>query len=121
VPMPWSGDSPPFGFSDSADTWLPMPSDWATLTVEAEIDDADSALTLYRQAIEIRHRRADFSDLAVEFLTGPPDVVTFRCSDGLVCVLNAGTTPVALPDGALLIASALVDGALAADSAAWLR
>ena len=35
VPMPWAGDAPPFGFSDNADTWLPMPADWSTLTVEA--------------------------------------------------------------------------------------
>jgi alpha-glucosidase len=38
-----------------------------------------------------------------------------------VCVLNAGATAVALPDGELLIASALVDGELAGNSAAWLR
>jgi alpha-glucosidase len=121
VPMPWSGDTPPFGFSGSADTWLPMPSDWATLTVQAESDDPDSTLSLFRRAIEIRHRRADFSDVAVEFLVSAPDVVTFRCSDGLTCVLNAGAAAVALPDGELLIASAVVDGALAANSAAWLQ
>ncbi|MDT5075722.1 MAG: alpha-glucosidase [Mycobacterium sp.] len=121
VPMPWSGDAPPFGFSDSADTWLPMPPDWATLTVAAEDDDPDSTFSLFRRAIEIRHRRADFSDLTLEFLGGAPDVVTFRCGDGLVCVLNAGATAVALPDGELLIASALVDGELAGNSAAWLR
>jgi alpha-glucosidase len=119
--MPWSGDAPPFGFSENADTWLPMPEDWATLTVEAEGDDPGSTLSFYRQVIEIRHDRADFSDLAVEFVAGAPDVVTFRCSDGLVCVLNAGSTAVALPDGELLIASALVDGKLAPDAAAWLR
>ena len=121
VPMPWSGDAPPFGFSDNADTWLPMPADWATLTVEAQDDDPDSTLSLFRRAIEIRHRRTDFSELAVEFLDGPPDVVTFRCGDGLVCVLNAGSTAVPLPDGELLITSALVGDELAANSAAWLR
>jgi alpha-glucosidase len=98
-----------------------MPPDWATLTVAAEDDDPDSTLSLFRRAIEIRHRRADFSDLTLEFLGGAPDVVTFRCGDGLVCVLNAGATAVALPDGELLIASALVDGELAGNSAAWLR
>ena len=33
IPIPWRGDTPPFGFSTSADTWLPMPQEWATLTV----------------------------------------------------------------------------------------
>ena len=28
VPMPWSGDAPPFGFSTSDEVWLPVPSDW---------------------------------------------------------------------------------------------
>ena len=42
-------------------------------------------------------------------------------SDGLVCVLNAGSTPVPLPEGELLITSAPVDGELPANSAVWLR
>ena len=121
VPMPWSGRTPPFGFSDNSDTWLPMPSDWAALTVEAQSDDPDSTLALFRRAIAIRHRRTEVSHSKVEFLAGPPDVVTFRCSDGLVCVLNAGSTPVPLPEGELLITSAPVDGELPANSAVWLR
>ena len=36
IPIPWSGDTPPFGFSTSPDTWLPMPPEWATLTVEKQ-------------------------------------------------------------------------------------
>ena len=56
VPMPWSGDSPPFGFSDTADTWLPMPPDWSGLTVEAQDGVAGSTLSLFRRAIELRHR-----------------------------------------------------------------
>ncbi len=31
VPMPWSGDAPPFGFSSSTGTWLPMPAEWAAI------------------------------------------------------------------------------------------
>jgi alpha-glucosidase len=121
VPMPWSGDVPPFGFSDNADTWLPIPADWATLTVEAQDEDPHSTLSLFRRAIAIRHHRTDINDFAVEFVTGPPDVVTFRCGDGLVCVLNAGATAVPLPEGELLIASGIEGGRLAANSAAWLR
>jgi alpha-glucosidase len=121
VPMPWAGEAPPFGFSDDTDTWLPMPADWTTLTVEAQENDPDSTLSLFRRAIEIRHRRTDFSSLTLEFVEGGSDVVAFRCSDGLTCVLNAGSVTVPLPGGELLIASALVEGELAANSAAWLR
>jgi alpha-glucosidase len=39
----------------------------------------------------------------------------------VVCVLNAGTHPIPLPDGELLIASQLlVDGKLPPDAAAWI-
>jgi len=49
-------------------------------------------------------------------------VLAFRGADGVTCVLNAGTRPVPLPDGELLIASeALLDGALPPDAAAWIR
>jgi alpha-glucosidase len=41
VPMPWSGESPPFGFSSASSTWLPMPSGWRSLTVEAQDEDPD--------------------------------------------------------------------------------
>ena len=39
VPLPWSGDEPPFGFSPAgaqAEPWLPQPGHWADLTVEAQ-------------------------------------------------------------------------------------
>ncbi len=99
VPMPWNGAEPPFGFSDVADTWLPIPADWATVTVEAQDGDPGSTLTFFQQAIELRHGRADFSDLSLEFLDLGSDVVAFRGGDGVACVLNAGAEPVALPEG----------------------
>ena len=37
VPVPWDGDAPPFGFSANPDTWLPIPPEWATLTVEKQL------------------------------------------------------------------------------------
>jgi alpha-glucosidase len=121
VPMPWSDDTPPFGFSSTADTWLPMPADWSTLTVEAQDGDPDSTLTLFRSAIELRHGRGELGS-NVHWLDMPHGVLAFRGTDGLTCVLNTGSDPVALPAGELLIASApLVDGALAPDAAAWLR
>ena len=54
VPMPWEGDAPPFGFSANPDTWLPIPPEWAALTVEAQLARPDSTLSFYRRAIELR-------------------------------------------------------------------
>ncbi|OBH19241.1 glycoside hydrolase family 13 protein [Mycolicibacter terrae] len=119
VPVPWSGDAPPFGFSDNPDTWLPMPRDWAPLTVERQRGDAGSALTLYQQAIALRREHVGFGS-RVEWLPAPADVVMFRCG-GLVCALNAGDQPVARPEGQLILASApAADGVLPANAAAWL-
>lgn len=119
VPLPWSGDAPPFGFSDDPDTWLPMPSDWASLTVQRQLDDADSTLSLYRRALEIRREKAGF-DAGLQWLPAPEGAVVFRRGT-LVCVLNTGSQPVALPDGELLLSSApTVDDLLPPNAAAWL-
>ena len=42
VPMPWSGSNTPYGWSTNANTWLPMPSNWAEWTVESEQNDSSS-------------------------------------------------------------------------------
>jgi alpha-glucosidase len=121
VPIPWSGDAPPFGFSESTAAWLPMPPEWAAVTVAAQEHDPDSTLGLFRRAIELRHERQSIGG-AVEFLDSPPDVVILRGDDGVTCVLNAGPSPVPLPRGDLLIASAaVVDGELPPAAAAWVR
>ncbi len=121
VPMPWAGDTPPFGFSTCADTWLPMPADWAALTVEKQLTDGGSTLTFFRRALELRGTRAEFDGAGIEWLSGRRDVLMFKRPAGLVCVLNAGRRRVALPDGELLLASApLVDGELPSNAAAWL-
>jgi alpha-glucosidase len=121
VPVPWEGDTPPFGFSDNPDTWLPLPPDWAALTVEKQCDDPASTLSLYRRAIELRRDRSEFDGTTIEWLDSPADSLAFRLSGGLVCVLNAGSRAVPLPIGEVLLASdELVDGALPPDTAAWL-
>lgn len=121
VPMPWAGEAPPFGFSTNTDTWLPIPPEWAALTVEKQVDDPNSTLSFFRRAIEIRRTRDEFEGRAVSWLDSPADSVAFRRDGGLVCVLNAGDAAIALPDGEVLLASGpLVDGKLPPNTAAWL-
>jgi len=121
VPMPWSGDTPPFGFSTNADTWLPIPEDWAALTVDRQSADPESTLSFFRKALELRSARAEFDGGEIEWLTAPRDALIFRRgAEGLVCALNAGRRPVALPPGELILASAPLEGGkLPPDSAAW--
>ena len=122
VPIPWEGTEPPFGFSTSADTWLPMPADWVPFTVEAQLEDVGSTLSLYRQAIELRFAREEFSGDTIEWYGAPEGCLAFRRSGGhLICALNTSDAPVPLPPGSLLLTSyPLIDGLLPPNSAAWL-
>ncbi|WP_020107217.1 glycoside hydrolase family 13 protein [Nocardia sp. 348MFTsu5.1] len=122
VPLPWEGTTPPFAFSSNPDTWLPIPAEWAALTVETQLEDVNSTLSLYRQAIEYRKTRPEFAGEAIEWYGAPAGCLAFRRSLGkLVCALNAGPEPIGLPPGEVLLSSApLVDGKLPPNAAAWL-
>jgi alpha-glucosidase len=120
VPMPWAGDTPPFGFSSNSDTWLPMPAEWDALTVERQLADPDSTLVFFRTILQLRHTRFHYTDYDVEWLQLRDDTLAFL-SGGVLCVLNTGSTALPLPAGELLTASTpLVDAMLAPDSAAWI-
>jgi alpha-glucosidase len=117
VPLPWSGSEPPFGFTTGT-PWLPMPADWAALTAAAEQADPDSTLSLYRAALRLRR---SLPDEAITWLAAPDGALAFRRGDVQVW-LNAGESPVPLPAGKLLLASAPGIGReLPPDAAAWVR
>ena len=122
VPIPWSGDAPPFGFSTNADTWLPMPADWEALTVEKQRANPDSTLSFYRRALELRRERTEFDGGEFEWLAATPELLIFERNGGaLVCALNFDRRPMVLPPGEVILASApLVDGKLPPDAAVWL-
>ena len=122
VPMPWSGEKPPYEFTTSAKTWLPVPDSWADLTVEAQLEDPDSTLSLYRRALELRHDHTGFGGPGLEWFTGPEGCLAFRRPGGLLCALNASAEAVPMPPGQILLASGPVgeDGALPPDTAVWL-
>ena len=121
VPMPWEGTSPPFGFTTAAQAWLPQPQEWAALTVEAQLSEEDSTLSLYRRAIRLRHERQEITGDEIAWYDSPPGCLAFGRTGGLTCVLNAGTEPVMLPAGTVLVSSApIVDGHLPPNCAAWL-
>lgn len=122
VPLPWSGTAPPFGFSSSPDTWLPMPADWASLTVDKQDADPGSTLAFFRVALGLRRQRSEFDGDELQWLSASADGLAFRrTAGGLICALNTGDRPMPLPSGEVILASApLVDGRLPTDTAAWL-
>jgi alpha-glucosidase len=124
VPIPWSGDRPPYGFSPdgAARPWLDPPNDWAALSVDAERDDPSSMLSLYREAIRLR-RTAPWGDAtSVSWLDRANGAFAFARGDRFVCLVNFGPDPVPLPRGSevLLASGALEGGAVSADTAVWL-
>jgi alpha-glucosidase len=131
VPIPWSGDAPPFGFGPGeGQPWLPQPADWAALTVEKEAADPSSMLALYRAALELRHDRPELGDGTMTWIDmdgsiASGGVLAFRRDPGFVCVVNVGDDPAPLPDavrgGALLLSSDPLppDGRIPGATSAW--
>ncbi|MFD1825797.1 glycoside hydrolase family 13 protein [Mumia zhuanghuii] len=132
VPLPWSGQAPPFGFSPDSPqpvrTWLPQPGWFRDYTVEHESHDPFSTLSFMRYAIARRRGLVDRLSHELEMLDRGDDVVAFRRAGvdgapGLVCVVNCGTVDVPVDDlgTAVVLSSALAEGTgqLLPDSAAW--
>ncbi|HEU5425585.1 MAG TPA: glycoside hydrolase family 13 protein [Actinocrinis sp.] len=150
VPLPWSGQEPPFGFSvttvtapatgmDAAaivEPWLPQPKAWKDVTVETQAGDPDSMLELYRTALALRRNSTQLGDGPLTWLSAPDGVLAFARDAGadadddagastdpsFICVVNLSGGPVDLPvDGAVVLCSgSLESGMLPNDTAVWL-
>jgi len=124
VPLPWSGAESPYGFgTDGAHVpWLPQPSDWASLTVEAQERDPASMLALYRAAIALRRGSGDLATEALAWLDLGADVLAFRRGEHTASLTNFGPVPITLPAhrGVVLSSAPLEEGALPPDTTVWL-
>ncbi len=100
IPLPWSGDVPPFGFTAGTSTWLPQPQEWAGVTAQRQQDDPDSPLALFRAALAIRRSHEALGDGGLTWLEAPPDVLAFTREPGFVCVVNLGKRDVVAPEAA---------------------
>jgi alpha-glucosidase len=133
VPLPWSGNEPPFGFSPrsaTAPTWLPQPACWSKLTVEHQQQDPSSMLSLYCSALDIRHREAALLGSDLSWQDAAEGVLSFVRGTDFGCVVNLSGAPIALPRhrSVLLASTELVvkhggpgNRMLPADGAVWLR
>jgi alpha-glucosidase len=128
VPLPWSGDRPPYGFTTAGpdDTWLPQPDGWAPHTVSAQSQDPDSTLALYRAALRLRRAHpAPDPTAPPHWYSAPGDNhLAFR-RGRLTCVVNLGERPLRWTalglTGRPVLASGPTDGdRLPPDTALWL-
>ncbi|GAA4616110.1 glycoside hydrolase family 13 protein [Actinoallomurus liliacearum] len=124
VPIPWSGDTAPYGFGpDGSTPWLPQPESWKGLTADAEAGDPASTLELYRAALRLRHEHAALGDGDLTWDDDAPEgVLRFTRAPGFACVVNLSGAPQELPaDAEVLLASGPLDGGLLpTETAVWL-
>jgi alpha-glucosidase len=125
VPVPWSGDEPPYGFSPEGTTappWLPQPDDWSPLTVESQAGVEGSMLELYRSALALRRASSALGDGTLTWLELPEGCLGFTREPDFACVVNVAGEPVDLPGGydVLLASDELVDGRLLPATSVWL-
>jgi alpha-glucosidase len=123
VPMPWSGGPPAYGFSSSRETWLPMPAGWEGLTVEAQLADDASTLSLYRRALAARRATPGLGGDDFEWLDAPHGGLTYRRGAELVVASNLSDDPIERAPGEVLLASGPLDadGGLPPRTTVWLR
>jgi alpha-glucosidase len=97
VPIPWSGDRPPFGFTTASAAWLPQPPAWAALTAEHQDADPTSMLALYRRALVLRRQLPALGDGVLEWLPAGEQALAFTREPGFACVVNLGPEPLPSP------------------------
>ena len=128
VPIPWSGDAPPYGFSPpdaSAPPWLPQPASWRGQTAADQSGRPDSMLELYRAALALRREHPALGDGTLEWADAPQGALQFTREPGFACLVVLEGEPVAVPDGweVVLASGPLGDDGrtVPSDTAVWLR
>ncbi|RLV08421.1 alpha-glucosidase [Streptomyces griseocarneus] len=123
VPIPWSGESAPYGFGPGG-SWLPQPEQWRELSVAAQSGDPRSTLELYRSALTLRRELAGLGDGEMRWLDAPEGVLALS-RPGFVCMLNTLGREVELPvPGRPVLATAALEFVggtvrLPSDSCVW--
>ncbi|SFP97126.1 alpha-glucosidase [Amycolatopsis arida] len=107
TPMPWGPPStagPDAGFS-TAEPWLPIGATAEQLNVAAELRDASSMLTLYRDLLSLRRTRPSLRAGSQVFLDVPRDLLAYLRTEGgerSLVVLNCAATTCFLDLAAVL-------------------
>ncbi|MGW2013605.1 glycoside hydrolase family 13 protein [Streptomyces sp. NPDC001927] len=124
VPLPWSGQASPFGFSEGAADvrpWLPQPEWFAEYATDRALADTRSFWHLYRDGLQLRRGLPQLGEGELRWLEAPPQVLAMARGDGLVCAVNFGseTVPAPVPGAPLLASGPCPPGELPGATAAW--
>ncbi|MEA5453550.1 glycoside hydrolase family 13 protein [Sinomonas sp. JGH33] len=123
VPLPWEAapaEGSSFGFGANG-SHLPQPAWFAGYAASVQDADGGSTLAFYRRALGLRRELQGAEALGWQD-ADDDDVLHFVRPGSWHVVANFGTTPVALPEGEVLLASADVEGGkLPGEATAWIR
>ena len=118
VPIPWTAEGSSYGFGSNG-SWMPQPERFATYAADQQIDVAGSFHSLYRDALRLRKEHF-VADAAMTWVDAGDGVLAYERGSGVRCMANMGASPVAMPEGQILLTSepGLTDE-LPADTAVW--
>lgn len=120
VPIPWEAEAPAFGFSQSGESWLPQPEEWAGFARASQHGEDGSTLELYRRAIALRQEhRLGFGK--VQWLGGYPSSIVAFQNENVTVIANTGSTVLPLPAGDVVLSSEPISsGMLPGDTTVWM-
>ncbi|HYD31771.1 MAG TPA: alpha-glucosidase family protein [Azospirillaceae bacterium] len=87
TPIPWRGDAPHAGFTDSGQPWLPVPDVHRFRAVDRQEGNAASPLMVWRECLALRHRSPALSMGSVGRVIDQGPVLAFERSTGEDTVL----------------------------------
>ena len=89
--MQWDASNPQAGFSTNPSTWLPVPPNYKTLNVQAELADPNSQLNWFKRLVELRRSVPALRDGDITMLdkTNPSVLSWVRTLPGKPSVVSA--------------------------------
>ena len=124
VPLPWeAGIGAANGFNAKGKSWLPQPEIYAEYSRNLQERDPNSTLSLYKEALDLR-KALELGEGNFSWQPGLTNSQTLAYQNGEILVIhNFGSTPVALPQGDVLLASSPIErlGELDPNCSVWLK
>jgi len=116
VPLPWQGGGESNGFSSMAG-WLPQPDSYTELSRQSQEGSPDSTLNLYKKALALRSElglgSGSFSWLKTS------GYLSFE-NNGVRVLHNFTKSPLAMPDGDILLRSGSSNSEIASNETVWI-
>ena len=121
VPIPWTAAGHASGFGDGAEPWLPQPADWPSFARDAQVNDPDSTLSLYRRLLSERRHHALGAGALRWTASDDHNVLSFTNGDVTV-ITNFGGASLQLPASAqvLVRSGGLGQEPIETDTTVWL-